>query len=57
MAEDAQETESLEDGMAALGATVKSAGKEVERLSFLLQYMDNTHKKQLEGVDNLVKEA
>jgi len=43
MADDAAEADTLKGKMDALSATVTSAGKEVERLSFLLQYMDTTH--------------
>jgi len=57
MADDATEADALNDNMAALQGTVTSAGQEVERLSFLLQFMDNSHRDQLEGIDALVTEA
>merc|ERR1712203_173887 len=57
MAADAQEADALKDNMDALAATVGSAGAEVERLTFLLQFMDNAHQDQLTGIDALVTEA
>jgi len=57
MGKDADEAEALTDNMAALQATVTSAGKEVERLSFLLQFMDNSHQDQISAIDALVGEA
>jgi len=43
MAADAQEAQSLKDNMDALAGTVASAGAEVERLTFLLEFMDTSH--------------
>merc|ERR1712110_875075 len=57
MAADAEEAQTLRDNMAALSATVASTSAEVERLSFLLQFMDNAHRDQMEGIDALLSEA
>jgi len=57
MQADAEEASTLTDNMAALQGTVTSAGKEVERLSFLLQFMDTSHQSQLDALDALVSEA
>ena len=43
MAADAVEADTLADNMAALQGGLKSAESEVERLSFLLEFMDNSH--------------
>ena len=57
MAADATEADTLGENMANLEATLGSARQETERLSFLLQFMDNSHGDQLEGVDTLIGEA
>ena len=57
MAADATEATTLGDNMAALQTGLTSAGKEVERLNFLLEFMDNAHNDQIEGVDGLITEA
>jgi hypothetical protein len=57
MANDAEEASALGENMAALQGTLTSAGAEVERLSFLLQFMDNANRDELAGIDGLVGEA
>ena len=57
MAADAEEANNLRDNMEHLQATVTSAGAEVERLSFLLQFMDNANQDQLSAIDALITEA
>lgn len=40
-----------------LQATLDATAAEVERLGFLLTFMDNAHRDQLEAIDGLVQEA
>ena len=57
MAADAAESTTLGENMVNLNGALTSAKKETERLSFLLEFMDNSHGDQLEGIDALVTEA
>jgi hypothetical protein len=57
MKTDADEAATLTDNMYDLQATLDATAAEVERLGFLLTFMDNSHRDQLEAIDGLVQEA
>ena len=57
MAEDGEEAQALRDNMEALQATVVSTGEELERLDFLISFMQTAHADQLAAIDALIQEA
>jgi len=57
MKTDAAEAATLTENMDDLKTALAGTAGEVERLGFLLTFMDNAHRDQLEAIDGLVQEA
>ena len=57
MKKDADEAESLRNNMEAMAGKLASKEAEVDRLSYLVQFMETSHGDQLNGFDGLIQEA